>query len=406
MYNTSFPVLMSLIFVVILAVYIKFKNYIPLFLSLIIVASFFSKIVWINGFTTIRFEQILAVFGWVYIIFNKKKYRFDIFDLILIIILLLAFTSSYVSDFSSLSLKKSLGVFVYFSLYLIVKNYIKNIDRYWQIIKIYVDVGTIVIIISIILYFLYFIGIDYGLVRYDLGAYWLEGPLAIANIFGFVSSIIFSISFFLYLLDINKRKYLFVMIVTSIAILLSYTRSAWIGTIISILMITLIKYKQTISIKYVGSLIILLILFLFIFSQTNIIDLFSYKLLNFTSEADRGSGRFYIYEYIYNDLKRGFLLGRGTDYSQIMYGDVFYISSILLVALYDWGTFSFILFSIFFIFLLKKFFFNNKVNSDLKKLNLVIFVLVIFFNQVSTTHQLSIFWLQLGIISSKYMIND
>jgi len=407
MLNDQFPVIAGLILLFLLSIYYYKRYHFSYLIILVVVASFFSKVEWKYLDMTLRFERIIAIIVFIYLIFSREKNEnLNIYGILWILIVIFAFISSYQSDYFSISLKKTFGVAVYIPIFLLIRNKIKSRDYYREIISLYQNVGIAVINFSLLGYLIYFAGIDIGVTRYDLNAYWLEGPIAIANIFGFVSSIIFLITFHNIINHHNSFEQKIILLNSAIAILLSYTRSAWLGTGVGIFLILLLNIKKSLNIKLFTSIVLLFIAFSFIFIYTDLLRLFSYKISNLTAISDSGRGRFFVYEFILNDLKSGLILGRGTDYSTILWGENFYISSIFLVVLYDWGKIAFVLLLLFFFIVFYKNFqkiSNNKYN-EYYKLNFVLFTVILIYNQISTMHQLSIFWLHIGILSSMYII--
>src|SRR5690606_12363316 len=100
--------------------------------------------------------------------------------------------------------------------------------------------GGMALSLSVIGFYLFFVGIDFGMVRMEWGTFSLRGTFIIPNILGSTAAIIF-VTAFMRLISKNEQKKnigfdLVAMAIAVSGLMMSLTRAAWICGVVGILL--------------------------------------------------------------------------------------------------------------------------------------------------------------------------
>jgi len=415
--DTTTPVFPYIIFTIImLGLPLIFNDHkkIPYIYLLLLTTIFFSKlkIDVVNGY--LKLDQLIVVIFLIYfvskynLLIKGKKLSSDN-KYIFIFIFLIALSSMF-SQYSSTAFLKSVTLLPYILLSIVIPIFLNSKPKLVHTLEYIEKVGTLILILSISVYLLYPLGIDIGFVRFDMGARWLEGPIIIANIFGAIALYLFILYFHRFIITKNKKSLLFA-IISIIAILFSYTRSVWFATILAINIIILLNSKLYRIWKIIFGITVILSILLIVFEYSNLMNEYGVKLNDMLGSENAASGRIITNSFIFEKSFENMLIGYGTDANIIKYGEKFYITSFFLTTFFNWG----IIFTlIFFIFYFKIFIYLFRTRKrlttkeDFFVVNSILTLMPVFIilNQVSTSHQISLFWIFLGIfISTKNLYN-
>ncbi len=331
--------------------------------------------------TTVRYDHMILVFVFiilVVIIVIKKKLIIKNHKIIvsLILCILVILFSSTISVTSDYSLNKSI-LYIIYAVIIIILLFVQ--DKKQEIVNFFIGFGVLINIISLISFPLYFLGFDFGTVRYDFGSYWLEGFNAVANINGISNAILF-----LYILNkyLNTKKSFLIiyLLIISTCLIMSYTRISWLGVFFGTIFL-LFKNKSFTS-GVVTSTILIVSVSFFLFILSSYVTVFD-KIDELNVDYLTSNWRYYIILIAFSNMQNWWL-GNGTENLIAIHGfdNWYYIANLPISILYDWGILGVSSFLVFFIYITKK----------LDNFGIMILLIYLLMNITSPTIQLMQFW--------------
>jgi len=379
----------------------------------------------------IRLDQLLAVILSVVlfsrIIIGKQKFYLDLPGKFLLAFFLISFFSSYAySPDRNYSFIQTINVLSAASVYFLIPNLITidNVEK--KFLKSFVFTGIIMCGLGIFFFIIAHLGItDYGVNLIDdplTTPYGVYSTMYEPNIFGS-----YSVIYFLYSLNIvlvkdytfaSKKTFLFLLFFSAAGVFLSFTRGAWLASIIAIIF-SLIMIKSKFKKKYVfknftkyliTAGFILLVFLGSIISKGFLL----YKIDNFlNSSSGTGYGRLQIWAVALDDITNHLLLGNGTYSFAAIYAKTFYspshnawIGNFILTVIHDTGIVGTILFLFFLGILILHSLKRSKMDSNIFNASSFslsmasVAMLIAFF--FTTGFSLCYSWIPLGILSYFY----
>ncbi|OGD27726.1 MAG: hypothetical protein A2Y56_15845 [Candidatus Aminicenantes bacterium RBG_13_63_10] len=425
-------------------------------LILLLASTFFSRIYWeVAGFT-VRLEQLtsglLFVFLALEVLRKRMKPRLDWRSgLMAGLFLMMVLSSLFASPFPSVSLQKTLVYFPYVLGFLALAVFLEAKDRWLKAWDLFYGAGAAALAISLIGFILFLFGINLGMVRVEWGSLWLRGTMVIPNILGSTAVVIFIIALVRSIWKRNEtqgnRLDWIVLAIATSCVMISFTRSAWIGSALGIIAVIALTVKKTSPGRLALALAIIAATVGLTYLATTRIkprfgdmpasaslgefgekEMDKYWVREETDEVEYAGKlkdligpdasrekpeegrpenqhlstirhRWQIQKIALNDWRLSPLLGRGTD-TLILVNDnkpEFYISSSCLTILHDWGILGAGLFAAFVLMTLGTLWKGLRRSEDASRQAafsslIVILVVWLLMDQVATTIQLSIFW--------------
>jgi hypothetical protein len=449
------------------AVYYLRRRDFPFALYLLLISIFFSRIYReVHGYT-IRMEQLACLFLFLTLAYDlfKKKVRFKVSVMSIMVLALLPMmliSSLLGTKYSILSLKKSLIYVPYLLGFLALVVYLqkkKDLMKAWHFLYI---AGCAVLGISIIGFFLFFLGIDLGMVRMEWGTFSLRGTFIIPNILGSTATIIL-VTAFMRLISKNKQKKniwfdLLAMTIAVSGLMISLARASWICGLLGILLALIFSARRlafktmllglavmmaTIGLTYLATTHLKLPAGMvvkektlgefgepekdqyWIPQETDGIDYFG--KIQETAKVEQAfkdkrpfqqtltdnpnyitiQRRILASKMALRDWLSSPIIGRGTD-SFLLENDnqpEYYLSSTWVTILHDWGLIAFVIHGVFllavFLGIAKRILRTTQLSIKVFfSTLLIILILTSIMYQITTTMQLSIFWVLLAFFSS------
>jgi hypothetical protein len=381
--------------------------------------------------TSLRLETVFVPLFIIFVILLVFIYRVKIKINYLTCILLFSFLlflmcnfiiTVYRSNVLSESLRGlvtiSSNIFVFIIIITLFKFDDKNIYKIT-----YVSLGLLGVleaIYGITSYFLFsMFKLDIGGLMYGQQglSYSVKGTFEEANIYGaFISiSILLYASYFI---SGKYKKYNLVIMITLfilfIALILSWTRSAWIGTILGFIFLLTVYRKRIINIR---NILFFISLVFFVLEAIHYIEdifdrlsnnkgLFLSKITNIINpESETAISRIKEYKIAFVEWSNHPFFGNGY-FSFKKFGEHFWISNLTMILLNDSGLIGLILFTMPIILLLFKsikiVLFTNKKTIENYNINLsgvsAGFISLLFVFNFTPFHTLLFFWLYLGLL--------
>jgi multisubunit Na+/H+ antiporter MnhF subunit len=463
-----FPKLIGVVLIVFLsAVYYLRRRDFPFALYLLLVSVFFSRIYWEVFGYTVRLEQLSCLLLFLTLIYDllKKKLKLKVnFQAILVLSLfpMMLISSLWGTTYSVLSLKKSLIYVPYLLAFLALVPYLQKKGDLIKAWNFFYAAGCIALGLSVIGFYLFFLGIDFGMVRMEWGSFSLRGTFIIPNILGSTAVIIF-VTAFMRLISKNEQKKtiwfdLVAMAIAVSGLMMSLTRAAWICGVVGILLGLIFSARRLALKTTLLGLAVMIATVGLTYLATTHLKLPAGKVVKETTLGEFGEPKMDRYwipqktnrvDYLgkiketakvreaikdnrpfqqtlaedqnYITMQRRIraskmalqdwlsspIIGRGTDSFLIENNNQpeYYLSSTWVTILHDWGLIAFLLHGV---FLLAVFLGIIKRNLGTTQLSikafsstlLIILILTSIMYQISTTMQLFIFWVLLAFFSS------
>jgi hypothetical protein len=463
-----FPKLVFVVLILFLsAVYYLRRPDFPFALYLLLISIFFSRIYWeVYGYT-IRLEQLACLLLFLTLIYEllKKKLKLKVsFQAILVLALfpMMLISSLWGTKYSILSLKKALIYVPYLLGFLALIVYLQKKEDLIKAWNFLYAAGCVAVGISVIGFYLFFAGIDFGMVRMEWASFSLRGTFIIPNILGSTAVIIF-VTAFMRLISKNEQKKniwfdLVAMAIAVSGLMMSLTRVAWICGVVGILLALIFSARRLAPKTMLLSLAVMMaamgLTYLatthlkppvgkavkertlgefgepkkdqyWIPQNTNRID-YSGKIQETgkVKEALKDDRTFHqtltdnpnyitmqrrirALKMALQDWLSSPVLGRGTDSFLLENNNrpEYYLSSTWVTILHDWGLIAFLLHGVFlsavFLGIIKKILRTTQLSIKVfSSTLLIILILTSIMYQISTTMQLSIFWVLLAFFSS------
>lgn len=446
-----FPKIIFAVFVAALSLaFYRRRRSLPPAVIFLIVALFFSRIYWRLGGFTLRWESIAClalVLNFALDVWEKRE-TFALeakTGLVLALFPFMMISSGLVSPDPLLSLKKTLIYVPYLLAFTALVRYFRQKERLVAAWDIFYAAGSLALSISTIGLVLFLRGIDLGMVRAEAGTLWLRGTFIIPNILGSTAVLILIIA--LVRLTSPRGRFGFrswphaaALVPATACVLTSMTRSAWICAAFGIILVAAFAFQgRRAKPALVGLAVIAASAGLAYWVTTRMparlgpvpqgktlgeygepgLDLYwkpgpQLDHMDFSRKTGLGNGptrtlmsRVWTAKTALDDWRLSPIIGRGTESLSISHGfrRVFYISSTWLSILHDWGL---VALGIHLAFLVLVFLglwkaFRASIGPPSPTLAfslLLIFILSTVMNQVSTTMQISVFWVLMAFFAA------
>ena len=201
------------------------------FLSVFLVVSiFFNKLIIPLDDLNLRFDFLVCT---IYVLTHfRRRFIRNLPPPIWLAFVLVAWFAiiSMVNSSSPLFSLQKLSILALYALTSMV--FIRNIADQGELLDFvfgpFLGAANVVLTVSLLGFALYPFGVDIGFVRFD-GEPWLEGPMAIANVFGSVSAVVVLLNLVPVLFPSKRMKrHPGYLLSSGVCVFLSYTRAAWI----------------------------------------------------------------------------------------------------------------------------------------------------------------------------------
>jgi O-antigen ligase len=314
---------------------------------------------------TIRPEQIvtliLAAILLIFLLSGKRPAYTTILDLLIFAYLLINVISSLVhSPDVRTSLQKCVLLSVTFTAYFVSTQLITNQRILSRVIIFLLVLGFLEAIYGIISVALFTKGIDIGGAHAPYGDIYARGTFIEGNIFGSFEMMI-SLILMSFLLSRhfqrNKGIILLALVITLVASIMSFTRSAWLGFIAGALAYVCFLRRELIArtVKYIPIILVALFLLggtaysLSVSIKKGSVSLMDIYIQRFQKILDyrtthSSSSRVEVWQQSIRFWKRNPILGNGTDSTMPMFGTEYWIPNSMILALHDTGLIGLALF--------------------------------------------------------------
>jgi hypothetical protein len=448
------------------AVYYLRRSDFPFALYLLLISVFFSRIYWeVYGYT-IRMEQLACLFLFLTLAYDlfKKKLKFKLSAtsiMVLALFPLMLISSVLGTKYSILSLRKSLIYVPYLLGFLALGVYLQKKEDLIKAWNFLYAAGCVTLGISIIGFYLFFLGIDLGMVRMEWGTFYLRGTFIIPNILG-STTVIILMTAFLRLISKNEQRKSTVRDLVALAIavsglMMSLTRAAWICGVLGVLLGLIFSMRRlALKTMLLGLAVMIAAMGLtyvatshlkppvgnavkertlgeygepeldqyWIPQETDRVDYFGrIKETAKIKKALKDNRAFqqtltdnphYITmqrrvrtaKMAFRDWLSSPIIGRGTDSFLLENNNrpEYYLSSTWVTILHDWGLIAFLIHGVFllavFLGITKRMLRTTQLSIKVfSSTLLIILILTSIMYQISTAMQLSIFWILLAFLS-------
>ena len=430
-----------------LAYYRRHRD-LPLTVLFLLASLFFSRIYWRVEGSSLRLESFACLalaLNLIYDLFKKKvKFKLDAAGaLVLGLLPVMILPSVLVSPSPLLSLKKTIIYIPYLMAFAALRFYLddeRKLARAWNL---FFVAGSLSLALSFIGCCLFWAGIDLGMIRLQSGTLWLRGTMAVPNILGSTAALILVTA----LVRLTSRPegtrtmvWSALPIVPAAAcVMMSMTRSAWVcGGLVSAALLGYALGKRRWKAALVGSALLCGTIALIYLATTRIprhivpvpegrtmgeygepdLDYvpkqkpetsfnYSARIAPGPSNKNTFTRRLQTAKLAVEDWRLSPVIGRGTEALSIahQFKPGFYIPSTWIAFLHDWGILGLGLHLAFLLLvglgLLRTCARSGSPRTRELTLNLLlVLALSTLLNQVSTTMQLSIFWVLLAFFAS------
>lgn len=413
---------------------------------------FVSRVYWLTPWGTLRAEQLacLVLFSHYLIdLFRKRQWpRFKLLQLLLLSMLPWMVLASWLaSPLPAISLRKTLGYFPYLAGFAALCHFLdsrKRLEAAWDFL---VRFGSGMMAISLAGYFLFFAGVNLGMVRVEYGIIWLRGSLINPNIFGAAAGMVLIATLARLLTSPHSRarRSLFnlgALAVAASALVVSFSRAPWILSLLAIIAVFLFTRRQRHN--RFATISVLLATVLLTVAAVNAgsiaygdrlnldpglrsktagefgeptLDNFwnSYRYassptgmpfrMRLHNDFTSAHWRFAVSAQTLRDWLKNPIIGRGTD--SMMLGrsgsPKLYIPVTSMAILHDWGIAAFSLYAAFLFLAAYRLWIRLRLSSPAQDLSLAIFIVFLFQvlqTQITTTLPLASFWVLAAVFAA------
>jgi hypothetical protein len=416
---------------------------------LFIASIFLSRAYWEIAGATIRLEQLMALLLFAYFCLDllRGRIRFHLpwpALMVLALFPLMLLSSLLGSPAPGQSLKKCLVYLPYMLAFLVLVHYLSSAEKLEEAWRAFYVFGATALSLSLIGFYLIYLGINVGMVRNEYGSFWLRGTMVVTNIMGSTAVIVF-LAALIRLTGADSRHEkkrvldMAVLAVSIAAVMMSYSRGAWLGAFLGMAVVAVLRWRKLVLKSSAVLLLVMAGSGVFVSITTTQNKWLKLEEKGGISMGEYGEGaedailhhksdlhargvdylkkakafikfekhdqwRFQVARVALKDWRLSPILGRGTDSLQFGVKNKrpqdtfkFYIPITFLAVLHDWGLIGLLLFCAFLLAALCQLIriYRSKIEAKWRDLALALLsVLVVstFMYQISTTLQLSIFW--------------
>lgn len=244
----------------------------------------------------------------------------------------------------------------------------------------------------------------------------MKGTLLEANLFGTFAGAALIVLITLLVSGSLKRNFLWSVcsIILFVGLIASWTRSAWIGFVIGLLIVGVVYVKEfikpkTIAVILITTFLIILPLFAFISGQLDGASgesgMFVSKLTNLVDTSDGSTGAYRLNQFsiALDDLKGHEMTGKGY-YSIKRFGEEAWISNLFLFIYHDTGVIGLLIFVPILLIVIGRAISFIRKNTGKDKAYMVGLlgglVLILFCFNFTPGHVLGMFWVYLGLVAA------
>lgn len=205
---------------------------------------FVSRAYWLTPWGTLRAEQLafLVLFGHCLseLLRRRRWPRFGPLPLLLLAMIPWMVLGSWLGGpLPAASLRKTLIYFPYLAGFAALCHFLDSQEKVAAAWDFLIRFGSLMLAISLAGYFLFFSGVDLGMVRVEYGIVWLRGSMVNPNIFGAAAAMVLvaTLSRFLHGNEGWRRGALFdlgALIIASASLLVSFSRAAWLLSLLAV----------------------------------------------------------------------------------------------------------------------------------------------------------------------------
>ncbi len=431
------------------AFYWRRRPTLPPAVFLFIASVFLSRIYWSVAGTTIRFEQLTAMLLFTCFSLDLLRRRICLrlpwqAFLVLALFPLMLLSSFLASPLPWISVKKSMLYLPYFLAFLAMTHYLFSAEKLEEAWRAFYVFGAAAVIMSVVGFYLIYLGLDLGMVRSEYGSLWLRGTMTVANIMGSTAALVFLAALIRLTADDPGREKkrgadLAVLAVSVAAVMMSYSRGAWLGALLGMILVAGLRRRQLLLRSSSIALLVMVgsgVLVSFTTAQSRGLTLeeksgislgefgeaemdailrhpsafkprgvsYFQKVKALLQIEGHDQWRFQVIGDALKDWRLSPFIGRGTDSlplknkpSHPLDKFRYYIPMAWLAFLHDWGLIGLLLYGAFLLaaWLQLAGMLRPPVAEKRRELALVLLLVLLastFMYQVSTAMQLSIFW--------------
>ena len=205
---------------------------------------FISRVYWLTPVGTLRAEQLacLVLFGhFLSDLLRRRRWpKFGPLPLLLLAMVPWMVLGSWLGGpLPAASLRKTLIYFPYLAGFAALCHFLDSREKVAAAWDFLVRFGSLMLAISLAGYFLFFSGVDLGMVRVEYGIVWLRGSMVNPNIFGAAAAMVLvaALTRFLREIEGRRRGALFdagALIIASASLLVSFSRAAWMLSLLAV----------------------------------------------------------------------------------------------------------------------------------------------------------------------------
>lgn len=418
----------------------------------VLASVFVSRVYWLTPWGTLRAEQLacLVLFSHYLIDLQRKRQwpRFELLQLLLLVMLPWMMLASWLaSPVPAISLRKTLGYFPYLAGFAALCHFLDNRGRLEAAWDFLVRFGAGMMAISLAGYFLFFAGVDLGMVRVEYGIVWLRGSLINPNIFGAAAGMVMIATLARLLTSPHspERRSLFnlgALAVTAAALVVSFSRAPWILSLLASVAVFLFTRRHRHN--RLAAFSVLLAAVLLTVTAANAVSIaYGDRLkldpgLRPTTAGEFGEPalddfwnsyrnafsptdmpfrmrlqynfatvhwRFMVSAQALRDWLKSPIIGRGTDSLMLSRpgSPKLYIPVSCMAILHDWGIAALALYAAFLLLAAHRLWTRLRLPSPARDLSLAIFFVFLFQvlqTQVTTTLPLASFWVLAAVFAA------
>lgn len=387
----------------------------------------FNRLIIDAGPVTAKPEMLFSMIclAVLYILFclRKMKITLNTPTIVFIVYILYVITTSfYLSSNFTNSLNGIIQLSVSFLGFFIISQV--TMENLYRFVNVYIGLAVFHVVYALISFTYYqltgvvLFGEQYGglMLGQDLSIDWstvtLRGGLYEANTFSTYvgAAIVFLLTMLLISNEnVNRKIIILCLIICSAGILMGWTRSAWIGTVIGALVVFALNPKKIFRLKNIMLIVVLLCAIIPTFFTIQYVfdtasgeeGILASKFTNIFN-TDGGTGKYRVDKF-------SFVLNHWSNNNEVLgsgYFSIGWIGNMPLAILHDTGLIGLCLFlSIILLILISSLKGFMQAGDDTKRRNYIIgmfggIVVYLFVNNFSSTHTLAIFWIHLGFLWS------
>lgn len=366
---------------------VKLPNY-SFFLFLLVLSLYFGRFNLYLGFSLKPFMIVTGMIP-VFFIYRFKISKLFTFEILMIVFVLFHSLTALKFNYPSSSIRFIILYLIIMFYYFVTRWLITNISIE-KLEAIIYKTGIIGVICSLIYYLMGLLASGFNYRGNNISYYGLLIDRSIPRLTGVASTdpniFVFYITLFLFytLSNLERKRNKIGCFLSLIAIILSFSRGAYISVVIGVIFWFFISKNKMMKIKFLLGILICTFV-LFCFSDVLPFNPFSFIINRFVSFGkDGGSGRFTIWMNALNAFKSNPITGIGINsilkYNLANYSRAVYVHNSLLEVLVETGIVGFI---IYFVFWISLFIYSIRVKLIDQRATYIFTTLIAMFIQMN-----------------------